>query len=231
VKLAAWNIHHGGSNHSALASSLMAHDPDVIVLGEYRAQGSGQLVEKLRFFGWPHVATSTLAGKANGVAIVSRVPIEPKAVPLGPLPFDMWAVEAAVPHSNLTLIGVYAPLSNSIGSSPKISSSSGKRFTGWQTPGEASECCWLETSIRARRVWTGPVLSAPQTPFNTFPRWSGPTCGESATQTVAISPTPHQAQQSGASTTPLHHRRSPGPCVDVGIRTLNAKQVCPTTRC
>jgi exonuclease III len=120
VKLIAWNIRHGGSNHSALASSLMAHDPDVVVLGEYRAQGSGRLVEKLKFFGWPYVVTSTVTGKANGVAIVSRVPIEPKAGPLGPLPFDMWAVEAGVLDANLTVLGLYAPLGNSLGSSPQI---------------------------------------------------------------------------------------------------------------
>jgi exodeoxyribonuclease III len=120
MKLVAWNIRHGGSNHTALASALLAHDPDVIVLGEYRSQGSEELVEKLRFFGWPHVAASTVTGKANGVAIVSRVAMEPKALPLGSLPFDMWAVEAAVPEANLTVLGVYAPLIDSEGSSPAI---------------------------------------------------------------------------------------------------------------
>jgi exonuclease III len=118
VKLVAWNIRHGGYNHPALASSLMKHDADLIVLCEYRAQGSEDLVEQLRFFGWPHVATSRVSGIANGVAVLSRLPLEAKACPLGGSPFDMWAVEAAIQDSCLTVFGVYAPLNNSLGSSP-----------------------------------------------------------------------------------------------------------------
>jgi exodeoxyribonuclease III len=39
---------------------------------------------------------------------------------LGCPPFDVWAVEAVVPAFDLTVIGLYAPLQNSVGSSPLI---------------------------------------------------------------------------------------------------------------
>ena len=61
-----------------------------------------------------------MTGIANGVAVVSRVPVEAKTIPLGASPLDLWAVEAAVQDANLTVLGVYAPLSGSMGSSPAI---------------------------------------------------------------------------------------------------------------
>ena len=120
MKLVAWNIRHGGFNHSALASALLAHEPDMIVLGEYRASKSEPLVEQLRTNGVRHVAASAVTGITNGVAILSRLPIEPQPAPLGASPFDKWSVAADVPRSNLSVIGVYAPLPNSWGSSPQI---------------------------------------------------------------------------------------------------------------
>jgi exonuclease III len=77
MKLLSWNIRHGGIANGSLAPALMAHEPDVIVLCEYRVEGSAKLVEQLRFFGWPHSAASRVGGKANGVAVVSREPSPP----------------------------------------------------------------------------------------------------------------------------------------------------------
>ena len=63
---------------------------------------------------------SGVAGKANGVALVSREAINPVGRTLGGLPFDMWAVEVDVPAVDLTVTGLVAPLQNSVGSSPLI---------------------------------------------------------------------------------------------------------------
>jgi exonuclease III len=118
VKLLAWNIRHGGRTDVPLAPAIMAHDPDVIVLGEYRANGSAGLVEQLRFFGWPHVQASAVTGKTNGVALLSKTPIEATPAPLGGPPFDCWGVEGNI--AALRVLGLYAPLQGSVGSTPAV---------------------------------------------------------------------------------------------------------------
>jgi exodeoxyribonuclease-3 len=120
MKLLAWNIRHGGSKNGALAAAIITHSPDVIVLGEYRAEGSEQLVQQLRFFGWPDVHASAVSGIANGVAILSRERIEPKPAPIGLTPHSQWAVEVGIPSAQLNVIGIYAPLANSFGSTPTL---------------------------------------------------------------------------------------------------------------
>lgn len=101
MKLLSWNIRHGGGGNGSLAPALMAHEPDVIVLCEYRAAGSKKLIDQLRFFGWPHIAASRVAGETNGVAVVSREAINPAASPLGGAPLDLWAVEVELPVLSL----------------------------------------------------------------------------------------------------------------------------------
>jgi hypothetical protein len=46
----SWNIRHGGDGNGSLAPALMMHERDVIVLCEYRVEGSAKLVEQLRSF-------------------------------------------------------------------------------------------------------------------------------------------------------------------------------------
>jgi exodeoxyribonuclease III len=118
MKILEWNIRHGGSRTQALASAIVAHDPDVVVLCEYREK-TRELLDDLRLFGWVYAISSPVSGCTNGVAIVSRLSLTPRASPLGEPPFAWWAVEADVP-GGLSVIGVYAPLQNSFASSPAI---------------------------------------------------------------------------------------------------------------
>ena len=94
MKLLAWNIRHGGAQNRALAPALLAHEPDVIVLGEYRNPGSASLIEQLRFFGYPHSVGSPVAGFNNGVAVVAREPFDAMPFPFAEPPFVWWGVEA-----------------------------------------------------------------------------------------------------------------------------------------
>jgi exonuclease III len=114
MKLLTWNIRHGGGS-PAIAAALTARDPDVIVLTEYRDPGSRPIVDQLRFFGWPHAATSPVTGLVNGVAIVSKRPLEPRPTPIAGVDMERWSVEAFLPSEALGIIGIYAPLSNSFG--------------------------------------------------------------------------------------------------------------------
>jgi exonuclease III len=118
MKLVAWNIRHGGGNHRDLATALSAHDADVFVLGEHRTQKTALLIDHLRLFGWSHVAASSTDGEDNGVAVVSRMPVEVRPSPFGESPFCAWGVEVVV--NNITVIGIYAPLERSWRSSPQI---------------------------------------------------------------------------------------------------------------
>lgn len=114
MKLVAWNIRHGGRQSAPLAAAIMAHEPDLIVLGEYRTTGSESLLDQFRFFGWSHIHASAVTGITNGVAILSRNPIDQRPPPFASRLFDQWAVEAAVPAFDLTVIGVYAPLASGV---------------------------------------------------------------------------------------------------------------------
>lgn len=118
MRISSWNIRHGGGNHRNLGAALLTHDPDVIVLCEHRVQRTAPLIDHLRFFGWPHIAASATNGEDNGVAIVSRIPLEVRSSPLGEAPFSAWGVEVIA--SGMTIIGVYAPLQASLGSSQQI---------------------------------------------------------------------------------------------------------------
>ena len=111
MKIVEWNIRHGGSRTQALCPAIMAHDPVVVVLCEYREK-TRELLDELRFFGWVHAVASPVSGIVNGVAIVSRLPLESRPAPFGERPFAWWGVEARV-SPDLTIIGVNAPLQDS----------------------------------------------------------------------------------------------------------------------
>lgn len=117
MKILEWNICRGGSRSRALGPAIMAHEPDVVVLCEYREE-SEYLLQDLRMFGWAHAVASPVTGATNGVAIVSKVPLQPCAAPFGDPPFAWWGVEARV-SPDLT-VGVYAPLEHTEGASPAI---------------------------------------------------------------------------------------------------------------
>jgi exonuclease III len=118
LKILAWNIRQGGSATQALAPAIVLHNPDVIVLCEFREK-SQRLLDELRFLGWPHSAASPVEGPINGVAIASKLPLQTRPAPFGESPFDRWGVEAGV-SQDLTVVGVYAPLADSLASSPAI---------------------------------------------------------------------------------------------------------------
>ena len=118
MKILEWNICRGGSRSRALGPAIMAHEPDVVVLCEYR-EGSEYLLQDLRLFGWAHAVTSPVTGTRNGVAIVSKLPLQPCPPPFGAPPFAWWGVEARI-SPDLAIIGVYAPLEHTEGASPAV---------------------------------------------------------------------------------------------------------------
>lgn len=114
MRLVAWNIRHGGKSPD-IAAAIIAHDPDVIVLTEYRDSGSKSILDQLRFFGWPHVAASQVSGPVNGVAIVSKHLLESRPTPVPGPDLDRWSAEVFLPAEAVGVIGIYAPLPNHLG--------------------------------------------------------------------------------------------------------------------
>ena len=114
MRILAWNIRHGGGAAQSLAPAIIAHDPDVVVLSEYREK-TNTLIDQLRFFGWPHSVASPVTGDTNGVAIVAKHPLVKRPSPFGEAPFAWWGVEAAA--GDISIIGLSAPLPATLKSS------------------------------------------------------------------------------------------------------------------
>src|SRR5687767_3325876 len=118
MKILTWNIQQGGQDHAAIAAALLAHGADVIVLSEHQAERTRPLMDSLREAGWGHVVASPTEGRRNGVAVLSKQLIESRPSPFGQPPLAWWGAEGHI--GAVSVIGVYAPLSNSWGSSPDI---------------------------------------------------------------------------------------------------------------
>lgn len=74
VRILGWNILHGGSSRRLprIALELVSHDPDVVVITEFRRTLGGQVLGVLADRGLVHVAEAGEPGRGNRTAIVSR---------------------------------------------------------------------------------------------------------------------------------------------------------------
>ncbi len=84
MRLLAWNILHGGGTRRTpgIVLSILEHQPDVIVLSEFRMMMGGQMAGVLADHGWKHRHATPLEDGRNGMVILSRVPLEPGPCPL-----------------------------------------------------------------------------------------------------------------------------------------------------
>lgn len=109
----AWNIWHGGGRRSsAIADELVRRNADVFVLGEYQRGRTEPLIALLGAAGWEHVSLTDPPGKYGGLAIVSKIPLEPRAVTsdFGTEEFRYQTV--VLRGTDLEICGVYGPLTN-----------------------------------------------------------------------------------------------------------------------
>lgn len=110
MKLLTWNITHGGSGRiEGIIRTLVQHNPDLIVLTEYRAEPGDPIGNGLRNNGWIYQISSHPPPDNNGILLASRFPLESKAVETDhPLVRCRW-VEARVPGHDLTVVGLHIP--------------------------------------------------------------------------------------------------------------------------
>jgi exodeoxyribonuclease III len=109
MRLLAWNIRQGGGNRLPLiVAALARHDPDVLVLSEYRGGDAAlRLREALERLGYPHATALRPPPGKSGVLVAARRRFRPHA-PLSdglPEPYRLVCVEFA----GLALCGVYMP--------------------------------------------------------------------------------------------------------------------------
>jgi exonuclease III len=109
MRLLAWNIRQGGGSRLArIGDALARHDPDIVVLSEYRGGDSGaRLVATLDRLGCRHVTQLAPPPSRNGVLIAARCAFhEHGAIGSGlPEPYRMVSVEFA----SFRLSGIYMP--------------------------------------------------------------------------------------------------------------------------
>lgn len=76
MKLLSWNIQHGGGTRAGrIVDAIIAHDPDVIALTEYRTKPSAMLCATLRARGWCHIESTNPVGTDNGICVLARTPL------------------------------------------------------------------------------------------------------------------------------------------------------------
>lgn len=114
MKILLWNIRTGGSGRTdALADAIIAQDPDVVVLNEYRTGGSDRLLALLETRGWRHAVCSDAPSPHLGVAVASKVPLKPKAVAVESSDLARRCVVVELDGSGIDLWAVYAPYAGS----------------------------------------------------------------------------------------------------------------------
>ena len=109
MRLLAWNIRQGGGSRlAAITEALLRHDPDVLVLSEYRGgDAAPRLKEALERIGYRHFTTPLPPPGKTGVLVAARRRFRAHA-PLDatlPEPYRLVHVEIG----RLSLCGVYMP--------------------------------------------------------------------------------------------------------------------------
>lgn len=79
LRFLSWNILHGGSSRRLphIALELVSHNPDVVVISEFRPTLGGQVLAILADRGLGHVATAEAPAGRNRILIASRWGLSP----------------------------------------------------------------------------------------------------------------------------------------------------------
>jgi exodeoxyribonuclease-3 len=110
LRLVEFNVRHGGGKQgAAIAAALARHNPDVIVLTEYRESNGGAILDPVREVGLTHSATSGVTGKTNGVCVLSKEPFEVVRSPFAGTPLSSFWLEVCFPSRHLSAICIYGP--------------------------------------------------------------------------------------------------------------------------
>lgn len=109
TKIMTWNIQHGGGSRLAkILERIQHHDPDVMVLTEFRSHDKGKwLRAELASLGWTNQAASNADRKLNGVLTASRLPLEQRPIQMDDSEASRFFME--VTFNEFSLTGIYMP--------------------------------------------------------------------------------------------------------------------------
>jgi exonuclease III len=109
LKLLAWNIRAGGGKRiPSIAAVLLEREPDVVVLGEYHANRTGETLRSLlERGGLVHQEPGVADGNLRRVFVASRIPLEREDFPEWPKRQRYRVITARV--NGLRLIATYFP--------------------------------------------------------------------------------------------------------------------------
>ena len=110
MKILSWNIRQGGGSRiERIQTVIAAHNPEILVLSEFRNNLAGaNLRQWLAHFGHQHQAVpETVEPRTNSVLVSSRLPFQKMVFPT--LEFNMHRCVGAR-FNRLTLLGLYFPV-------------------------------------------------------------------------------------------------------------------------
>ena len=109
TRLLCWNIRHGGGSRTdAIAEAISAHEPDIVVLPEFRHNEFGRrLHTHFSNMGLIHRRSGQTPAPANTVSVASRLPLTPLPRRGGLGNWDHRVVAARC--GDIRLMGLYLP--------------------------------------------------------------------------------------------------------------------------
>jgi exodeoxyribonuclease III len=108
MRILTWNIRHGGKYLTEIAASIKKHDPDLLVLTEYRTK-SAQIAQILRDNGWTYQIDSSPEPNTNGIFIASKKEMQGMAsVREFESDSQRW-LEVFLPTEGVSILGVHIP--------------------------------------------------------------------------------------------------------------------------
>jgi exodeoxyribonuclease-3 len=112
MKLEAFNIRHGGGTRvNEIVKSIRRHDPDLVLLTEFRENKNGETIKSLlKEDGYSHQVSSGANPKINTVLFASKTPIISSSFfdELGPHSHRLVLIQ----FPEFALVGFYFPLNN-----------------------------------------------------------------------------------------------------------------------
>jgi len=109
MRIASWNILDGGGRRvPGIAATLLEEEPDVVVLGEFKANRSGkELRWLLEERGLKHQATASNDSQLKSVLVASRFPIALEPFPEWPVDHSHRLVAGRI--QGIRILGTYFP--------------------------------------------------------------------------------------------------------------------------
>lgn len=112
MKIATWNIRHGGSKRrfDCIVETLLNHDADVILLTEFRLGKSNSVQKALLENGWMHQLTYGSLDSCNSVLLASRLPVNISQT-VDVIAKHRW-IEVTISDLSLIVFGIHVPAAN-----------------------------------------------------------------------------------------------------------------------